>query len=606
MECNGSPMLRSDGATMLGSMSSPGADEAIRYEPDEPCPVPVSVAVGLQGAVLGLAPLVLIVAVTARAGGQGQDYLEWAVFAALIISGALTALQATRLGRFGAGHILIMGTTPNFVAISVLALTEGGPPLLASLTVAASLFYVALALWLPMLRRVITPVVSGTVLMLIAVTILPVAFDRVQEVPEGAPGAAGPVIIVVSLAVTVAVALRASGAWRLWSPVIGIAAGCAVAVPFGAYDAGPVAEAPWAGVPGAGFPGIDLTPGIGFWTLLPAFVVVTLVGGVKNMGDCVAVQQACQRRPRATDFRGVQGSLNTNGLGILFSGLAGAPPTTVYSATSVSLTSLTGVASRRVGYVIGATLVALAFLPKVTAVLLTIPSPVMGAYVLTAIALIFVGGVRTIVQDGLDREKALVAGIAFAFGAGLDQQSIIADTLGGTWGKLLDNGLLAGAVAAVVMTVFLNLTSGRRRARLTVDLDLASLPRIQEFLQRSAGTAGWSESSVHRLHAAAEETLISLLRDDGRKSAGHTADTPPLLIIDARPGARVMELEFLAVFDGENLEDRLAYLNEEAQGAEGLEEGEISLRLLRHYASSVHHQRFHGLDIVTVQVRSTN
>lgn len=156
------------------------------------------------------------------------------------------------------------------------------------------------------------------------------------------------------------------------------------------------------------------------------------------------------------------------------------------------------------------------------------------------------------------------------------------------------------------MTVFLNLTSGRRRARLTVDLDLASLPRIQEFLQRSAGTAGWSESSVHRLHAAAEETLISLLRDDGRKSAGHTADTPPLLIIDARPGARVMELEFLAVFDGENLEDRLAYLNEEAQGAEGLEEGEISLRLLRHYASSVHHQRFHGLDIVTVQVRSTN
>ena len=89
--------------------------------------------------------------------------------------------------------------------------------------------------------------------------------------------------------------------------------------------------------PGAGFPGIDLTLGVDFWTLLPAFVVVTLVGGVKNMGDCVAVQQTCSRRPRATDFRAVQGSLNTNGLGILFAGLAGTPPTTVYSATSVSL-----------------------------------------------------------------------------------------------------------------------------------------------------------------------------------------------------------------------------------------------------------------------------
>ena len=582
------------------------ADEAIRYEPDEPCPAPVSVAVGLQGAILGLAPLVLVVAVTARAGGQDRAYLEWAVFAALIISGTLTALQATRFWRLGAGHILIMGTTPNFVAISVLALIEGGPPLLASLTVAASLFYVALTLWLPLLRRVITPVVSGTVLMLIAVTILPVAFDRVQEVPEGAPDAAGPVIIVVTLAVTVSMALKASGAWRLWSPVIGIAAGCAVAVPLGAYDAGPVAEAPWAGIPGAGFPGMDLTPGIGFWTLLPAFVVVTLVGGVKNMGDCVAVQQASRRRSRATDFRVVQGSLNTNGLGIMLSGFAGAPPTTVYSATSVSLTSLTGVASRHVGYVIGAALLALAFLPKVTAVLLTIPSPVMGAYILTAIALIFVGGVRTIVQDGLDRQKALVAGLAFALGAGLDQQSIITDTLGDTWGRLLDNGLLAGALAAVGLTLFLNLTSPRGRRRLDVGLDIASLPEIREFLLAVAAVAGWNDASAQRLNAAAEETLVSLLPSGDEPDGSQLTGNAPRLIIEARPNGPVVELEFLAVFDDENLEDRLAYLNEEAQGAEGLEEGEISLRLLRHYASSVHHQRFHGLDIVTVQVRSTN
>ena len=587
-------------------MSKPGTDEAIRYEPDEPCPVPVTVAVGLQGAILGLTPLVLIVAVTARAAGQDHGYLEWAVFAALIISGTLTALQATRLGRFGAGHILIMGTTPNFVAISVLALAEGGPELLASLTMAAALFYVALALWLPALRRVITPVVTGTVLMLIAVTVLPVAFDRVQEVPEGAPEQAGLTIMVVTLVATVAMALRASGTLRLWSPLLSIAAGCAVAIPLGAYDAGPVAEAAWFGIPGTGLPGIDLTPDIGFWALLPAFVVVTLVGGVKNLGDCVAVQQACRRKPQATDFRVVQGSLNTNGLGILFSGLAGTPPTTVYSATSVSLASLTGVASRRVGYVVGASLVALAFLPKITAVLLTIPSPVMGAYVLTTIALMFVGGVRTIVQDGLDRQKALVAGMAFAFGAGLDQQTIITDSLGGSAGKLLDNGLLAGAVAAVAMTLFLDLTGTRGRERLTVDLDLASLPQIHEFLQSVAGAAGWNDSSAQRLNAAAEETLISLLERDDGQDESRVSDKQPRLTIEARLGRAAMELEFLAVFDDENLEDRLAYLSEEAQGAEGFEDGEISLRLLRHYASSVHHQKFHGLDVVTVQVRAAN
>ena len=125
----------------------------------------------------GLAPLVLIVAITARAGGQDEDYLSWAVFAALIIAGSLTALQSSRIWRLGAGHVLIMGTTPNFVAVSVLALSEGGPSLLTSLIIVSSLSYLALALWLPLLRRIITPVVSGTVLMLIAVTILPICND---------------------------------------------------------------------------------------------------------------------------------------------------------------------------------------------------------------------------------------------------------------------------------------------------------------------------------------------------------------------------------------------------------------------------------------------
>ena len=58
----------------------------------------------------------------------------------------------------------------------------------------------------------------------------------------------------------------------------------------------------------------------------------------------------------------------------------------------------------------------------------------------------------------------------------------------------------------------------------------------------------------------------------------------------------------MAVSDEENLEDRLAYLSEETEGSE---EGELSLRLLRHHASSVNHQKYYGLDIVTVQVRGS-
>ena len=579
-------------------LASSSTNETIRYEPDERCPPLVSTGVGLQGAIFGLAPLVLVVAITAGAGGQGESYLSWAVFAALIIAGALTALQASRIWRLGAGHVLIMGATPNFVAVSVLALNEGGPPLLASLIVVASLFYLALAIWLPLLRRVITPVVSGTVLMLIAVTVLPIALDRVKEIPDGAPVFSGPVIAVVTLVVATGLALRVSGAWRLWSPLIGIGAGCVAAAAFGAYEVHRVIDARWAGIPEGGFPGFDLTFGAGFWALLPVFVVITLVGGIKNIGDSVAIQQASRRRPRVTDFRSVQGSLNTNGIGILLSGIFGTPPTTVYSSTSVSLTNLTGVAARNVGYVIGAVFVILALFPKLPAALLTIPNPVMGAYLLTATGLLFVGGLRTVIQDGLDFQKVMVVAVAFSIGAGIEHQTIFADMLGGTWGDLLDNGMLVGAAAAVAMTLFLNLTNPRKAAQLQSKLDISSLPGIDDFVLRAASRLGWNQESIDRLRSAAEETLISLVQTGDDRPADQT----PRLVVVTRPTAGAVEMEFMAIFDEENLEDRLACLTEEA---EGLEEGEISLRLLRQYASSVHHQKYYGLDIVTVQVKGS-
>lgn len=139
------------------SIQSSGVNESIRYQADDPCPPGICIGVGLQGVVFALAPTVLIVAITAKAGNQDENYLSWAVLAALIIAGVLTALQASRFWRLGAGHMLMMGTTPNFVAISVLALSAGGPSLLASLIVVASLSYLGLALWLPLLRRIITP-----------------------------------------------------------------------------------------------------------------------------------------------------------------------------------------------------------------------------------------------------------------------------------------------------------------------------------------------------------------------------------------------------------------------------------------------------------------
>ncbi len=543
---------------------------------------------------IALANTVLFVTVTIRSAGESDRYLAWAIFAALAVGGIVTALQAARLGRFGAGHLLMTGAGPHFIAVSILALSKGGLSMLVSLIAVSSLVQFALARWLPLLRRIITPVISGTVLMLIAVTVMSIAAERVSAAPEDAPSYSGPVVAAVTLAVAVMLAMRASGIWRLWAPLIGIASGGAVAVFFGLYDFQRVIDADWFYTPDvASWPGFDLTFAPEFWSLLPVFLIVSLVVGIKTSSDGVVIQRVSRVRPQATDFRLVQAAVNSNGLGTLLSGIAGTLPTIFYTPSVVTLISLTGVAARSVGYAIGAILIALAFLPKVTTILLSIPSPVMGAFLMMVMGLLFVEGMRMVAQDGLDHRNALVVGVSLAVGVSLESQNIFSDLLGQTWGALLGNGMTVGVLAMILMTLFIELTSPRRK-RLETTLDISALPKIDDFLHELASKMGWNDSSTQRLRAAGEETLSSLLQSGG----GSANDAAPRLIIVARPG-EAAELEFLAVFDEENIEDRLVHLSEQPEVAE---EKEISFRLLRHYASSVRHRKYHGIDIVIVRV----
>ena len=536
-------------------------------------------------------------AVIVQTAGQTESYLLWAIFALLVVTGVTTGLQAVRFGRLGTGHVLVMGISGNFIAVCITALSEVGPAAMASLIVLSSIFQFAMAAWLPLLRRILTPVVSGTAIMLIAISVSPVAFNMLMDVPEGAPSLAALSVVVITLAVTIALVLRASGVWRLWSPLIGIVVGCAVAAPFGLYDVQPVLEASWFGIPKGGWPGLDLTPSLDVWALLPVFVFVNLVVAVKTVGDAVIIQQISWRRPRTTNYRIIQGAINVTAVGNLLAGIAGTMPVMPASSFGAAMINFTGVAARSVGLAVGVIFVGLALLPKATALPIIIPNPVMGAYLIIMVGLIFMEGMNTVVQNGIDSRKATVVGSAFLIGVGFESNAIFARLLSGTWGTLFGNGMTVGALVAILMNLFLELTAPRR-SRLEVDLDISDLPKIDSFLRELAAKIGWNGISTERLRSVGEETLSSLLSQDD----GDMADNVRRLIIIARPGGSTVELEFLAVLEDENLEDRLAYLGEQA---EIWDEREISFRLLRHYASSVRHQKYHGLDIVTVQVEGS-
>ena len=186
------------------------------------------------------------------------------------------------------------------------ALEQGGPGLLATLIIASSLVQFALAARLSALRRIFTPTVAGTVVMLIPVGLAPLILGRLADVPEAASPAAAPVTASVTLLVIVVAALRGSGLWRLWGPTIGVVAGSVTGgLAFGIYDTASVREAGWIGLPPIAYPGLDLGFGPAFWTLLPAFVLVTVVGAMDTLGDGIAIQRVSWRASRAPSTSGL-------------------------------------------------------------------------------------------------------------------------------------------------------------------------------------------------------------------------------------------------------------------------------------------------------------
>jgi NCS2 family nucleobase:cation symporter-2/xanthine permease XanP len=312
------------------------------------------------------------------------------------------------------------------------------------------------------------------------------------------------------------------------------------------------------------------------------------------VGDAVAVQRVSWRKDRATDFRAVQGAVAADGLGNFLSGLLATVPNTTYSS-SVSIVEITGVAARRVGVCIGAGFVALAFLPKLVAVIVAIPGPVVAAYFMVLVASLFILGVRVLMHDGLDHRKGFAVGFAFWLGIAFQLDWIFPEYFQGQWSDLLGNSMTVGGLTVIALTLFDEVT-GPRRQRLRVALSVDAYPKIDAFLSALGSRRRWSDEMTERVRAVGEETLLLLMRKDEGRSG---ADKRRLLLIAGGEGESAL-LEFIAATDETNLEDQLALLGERVAGAPV--EEEISLRLLRHYASSVRHQQFHDTDVITVRV----
>ena len=234
-----------------------------------------------------------------------------------------------------------------------------------------------------------------------------------------------------------------------------------------------------------------------------------IIISIQANGESIGMQRVATREARAIDFRRVQGTLAGTGVGNLLAGVAGAVPNIIHPG-AVAFTQVTGVASRRVGYCIGGMFILVAFLPKVSGLLSTLPGAVMAGYLVLVTGTLFVDGAYTVIQTEENRQKLVVAGVSFWIGAAFQFGLFRLPELGPVVGTLFKSGITTGGFAAIAMILFLEFTS-HRAMRFQSRLNIDALPDLNEFMTRFAARQRLGYAAMtDRLKAVAEETLLTL------------------------------------------------------------------------------------------------
>ena len=552
----------------------------------------------MQFSLLASATLLVTPVIVAQASGLGDWYINWMVFASLVVVGISTLIQARRIGPLGGGVVLPMFTAAFAIPFCITAVVDGGPATLTTLVIISAVIQLAVSKWLFLLRRIVTPIVGGTVMMILSITLASVVFKLLDDATAAEP-VGGSMTAFVTLVIVAALALRRSPVLRLWGPLIGIVGGCITAAIFGIYDVNRIVEAPWIGLPSE-WPGIGFDFGVAFWTLLPSYLFLGVIIAIQTNGATIAAQNVSYRGDRAVDFRGIQGALSGTGVSNLLAGFLGTVPNGINPAGSAFMQTV-GVASRHIGYAIGLIFIFLAFVPKASGLLSTIPGPVMTGYLVLITGTLFVDGARTVIQSEPNREKVIVSGMCFWIGAAFQFGLFNVPDLNPVLNGLFKSGITTGGFAAVAMILYLELTNPRRM-RFRSKLDIDSLPELNEFIAKFVNSRRWSDAMRDKLMAVAEETLLTLSPLDLEMTLDEP-DEPEeerTLVVIASSEGDVAELEFIGGEGGQNIEDRVRQLQDFED--ESIIENELSLQLLQNYASSVRHQQFRGTDIITVNV----
>ncbi|MEV4903577.1 nucleobase:cation symporter-2 family protein [Streptomyces albidoflavus] len=427
---------------------------------DEVPPLAQLGAFGLQHVLAMYAGAVAVPLIVGGAMGLSAADLAYLITADLLMCGIATLIQCVGFWRFGIRLPIMQGCTFAAVAPMVMIGTgSGGLPAIYGSVIVSGVAMILLAPVFGKLLRFFPPLVTGTVILIIGLSLMPVAGNWVAG-GAGAEDFGRPANIALAAFVLVVVLV----AQRFGPPLLsriavlaGIAAGVAVAVPLGFTDFSGVSQADWIGVS---------TP---FHFGLPTFetgaivsmLIVALVCMTETSGDFIAVGEMTGRK---VDPRGLADGLRADGLSTVLGGVFNTFPYTAF-AQNVGLVGMTRVRSRWVVAAAGGMLVLLGLLPKLGAVVAAIPAPVLGGAGLVMFGTVAASGLRTLAQvEFRDNHNLTVVAISVAVGLLPVGVPTVYDQFPDWFQTVMHSGISAGCVTAIVLNLLFNHLPGRSTA----------------------------------------------------------------------------------------------------------------------------------------------
>lgn len=417
----------------------------VNYRP----PMREAVPLGIQHVLAMFVGNVTVPLIVAGAIDLPADQKAFLVQAAMFVAGIATLVQSLGLGPIGARLPIVMGTSFGFVPVMIPVAQNYGLPAVLGAAFIGGLAMATVGLCLRWIRFLFPPVVTGTFVVMIGVILLPVGFAYAGG-GFGAEdfGATRHIsLAILVLLVTLGINQYGKGMFGEMAVLIGIIVGYLVAIPLGLIDFGKVTAASWLEIP------TPFSIGMEFHAVaIVGMVLMAIVTSAESIGDIAGtVIGGANREPTP---RELSGGVMADGLASSFAAIFNAFPQISFSQ-NVGLVALTGIASRYVVAVGGAFLVIAGLLPKLGALVITIPNAVLGGAVIIMFGLITSAGMKMLTHAEFSKRNMIIIGLSLAVAVGLPAHEALYHGASPGVQAILESGLIPGALVSIVLNLIL-------------------------------------------------------------------------------------------------------------------------------------------------------